>query len=82
MTEKAWRTHPTIDHSHYIQITTPLLPRFMTALVSLGQGMMLAITIGFSLAIANGVWGMFAPSGRTLEQWASDTMGFKNGGVA
>ena len=82
MTVEAWSTHPTTDLFDYIHITNLCLDRFMTVLGSLGQGMMLAITIGFSLAIANGLWGLAAPSGRTLEQWASDALGFSNGGVA
>ncbi len=54
----------------------------MTIISSMGQGAMLAVTIGFSLMIANGVWGMIAPSGRTLEQYTASMLGGKTAGVA
>lgn len=54
----------------------------MTIVGSMGQGVMLGITVGLSIAVANGIWGFFAPSGRTLEQWTADTfLGGKVGSV-
>ena len=46
----------------------------MTWYGSMGQGAMLAITIGVTLAFANGIWGAIAPTGRDLEQWTKDTI--------
>ncbi len=36
-------------------------------------GGMLAIGLGFSIAIANGGWGFFAPSGKNLNEWVTST---------
>ena len=50
---------------------------------SLGQGAMLAVTVGLSVAVANGIWGFFAPSGRNLEQYVGEMiLGGKTIGVA
>ena len=46
---------------------------------SLMDGGRLALVIGFSLALVNGVFGRFSPSRRTLQQivnnWVSPTRG-------
>jgi len=36
-------------------------------------GGMLAIGLGFSIAMANGGWGLLSPTGRTLNEWVSQT---------
>jgi len=44
----------------------------MTATGSLLDGMRLALFIGVTLAVVNGVWARFSPSHRNLEQMVGD----------
>jgi hypothetical protein len=45
----------------------------MALLNSALQGVMLSLTIGMSIAVANGTWGLISPTGSTLNEWIDTT---------
>ena len=54
----------------------------MTVTNSLLDGARLALTLGITLALVNGVFMRFSPSHRTLDRIVSDMIGMGNGGTA